>query len=311
MKKRFIAQKEHPRLDRFLTEHLPNLSRTQVVRLIQNGHVQLNGRPVNKKNTLVQPGDWAELELVEQDKQESCRPPKRQLNKLFEDEYMLIIDKPCGISVHPGAGEKEETIYDIFRYYFPQIEEIKDTERGGIVHRLDKETSGILLLAKDIRTMRRLQKQFKRREVKKTYLALVSGHVRYRNGTIDEPIARSTRNRTKFRVVTESHGPKEMERAREAITEFSVLWQYHDFAYVKIFPLTGRTHQIRVHFSYFGNPVLGDSIYGKGRTFDRLALHAYSIQFYHPITGNMIYSNSPFPEIFRSYLASQLKTSIK
>ena len=305
MRKRFTAQNEYPRLDHFLAEKLPAMSRTQLVRLIQDGHVKLNDRTVDKKNTHILAGDTAELELPEPEKESQTYQPSMQLDILYEDEYLVIIDKPYGISVHPGAGEKEETIFDMFRYYYPQVEEIRNTDRAGIVHRLDKDTSGILLLAKDYHTMNRMQKQFKRREVRKAYLALVSGQVRYRNGTIDAPIARSPRNRTKFRVVMDNRGSIGREKVREAVTEFSVLRQFRDFAYVKVFPLTGRTHQIRVHLSYFGNPVLGDGVYGKAHTFERLALHAYSIEFYHPHTGNLISAYSPFPKIFRQYLADQ------
>ncbi len=300
--KRFKVQKEYPRLDIFLTEQLPGLSRTQVGKLIKDGRVKLDNRPVDKKHVRLQEGDVVDLELPEPEPEEKQYRPTFELTKLFEDDYLLIIDKPSGVSMHPGAGEQEETILDVFRYYYPQVEEMKDTDRPGIVHRLDKETSGVLLLAKDIVTMRRLQKQFKRRVVKKTYLALVQGRVRYKNGTIDAPIARSPRHRTRFKAVVPGDRAKELEKAREAITEFTVLRQYGDFAYIRVFPHTGRTHQVRVHMAYFGNPVLGDRLYGKGHTFERLALHAYSIEFSHPVSGNVIYSYSVFPEVFRDFL---------
>jgi 23S rRNA pseudouridine1911/1915/1917 synthase len=234
--------------------------------------------------------------------------PSIELKKLFEDDYLLIVDKPCGISVHPGSGDRVETLLDIFRFHYPRVEEMEDTERPGIVHRLDKDTSGALLLAKDIITMKRLQKQFKRMEVKKTYLALVHGHMRYRNGTIDAPIARSPRNRTRFKVIDHPDAA-DMGNSREAVTEFSVIRQYRDFSLVKVFPLTGRTHQIRVHLSYYGNPVLGDRVYGKGHSLKRLALHAYSLEFRHPMTGNVISSYSVFPGVFRNFLR-QASTSV-
>jgi 23S rRNA pseudouridine1911/1915/1917 synthase len=302
MKKRFKAQKAYSRLDHFLSETLENISRSRVVKLIEEGHIKVNNQPVSKKNIHIRVGDIIDLEMPEPGSGDYRYQPSIELNKLFEDEYLLIIDKPGGISVHPGSGEHGETILDIFRFYYPRVEEMKEPERPGIVHRLDKDTSGVLLLAKDLLTMKRLQKQFKRREVKKTYLALVHGRVRYRNGTIDAGIYRDPRHRTRFKAVRPGEQPGGRVIVREAVTEFSVIRQYRDFAFLKVFPLTGRTHQVRVHLSFYGNPILGDPVYGKGHTFERLALHAYSLEFTHPITGNLIYSYSVFPEVFRNFL---------
>jgi len=296
--KRFKAKKAYPRLDHFLNESLTDMSRSRVVQLIKEGHIKLNGQPVSKKNIRLREGDVVDVELVEHEKEKRKEYfPTFELKKLFEDDYLLIIDKPCGVPVHPGSGTHRDTILDVFRFHYPQIDEIPDTERPGIVHRLDKDTSGVLILAKDNIAVKRLQKKFKRREVKKTYLALVSGHPRYRNGTIDVPIARSLRNRTRYRAVE-----VDAANAREAVTQFSVIREYSDFSLVKIFPLTGRTHQIRVHLSYYRNPILGDTVYGKRGTFERLALHAYSLEFFHPITGQLIMSYSPFPLVFRNFL---------
>ena len=305
MKKRFKAQKAYSRLDHFLSDSLKNTSRSRVARLIQDGHVKLNNQLVSKKNIHVRVGDILDLELAEPEPKDHQYQPSIELKKLFEDDYLLIIEKPRGISVHPGSGEHGETILDIFRYYYPRVEEMKESERPGIVHRLDKDTSGVLLLAKDIITMKRLQKQFKRREVKKTYLALVHGRVRYRNGTIDAPLIRDPRHRTRFKALRPGESSEDIASVREAITEFSVIRQYRDFAFLRVFPLTGRTHQIRVHLSFFGNPILGDPVYGKGHTFERLALHAYCLEFTHPITGNLIYSYSVIPEVFRNFLCQK------
>ncbi len=245
-----------------------------------------------------------DIELPQPEKKEYT--PSFELKKLFEDQYILIINKPAGISVHKGAGGQQETLLDVFGFHYPRIKEIEDTDRPGIVHRLDKATSGILILAKDRISMNRLQKQFKRREVKKTYLALVSGRMRYRSGTIDAPIVRSTRNRTRYIVTNWDH--ELAEKAREAITEYFVIREYHDFSFVRLMPRTGRTHQLRVHLSHYNNPILGDRVYGKGAktTFERLALHAYGIEFYHPITGHLIMSYSPFPSIFREFLKREM-----
>jgi 23S rRNA pseudouridine1911/1915/1917 synthase len=295
--KRFKAKEAYSRLDLFLTESLGNMSRSQVARLIKENHVKLNDKPITRKNSEIRVGDVIDVELEEASA--LAYRPSIELVRLFEDDNLLIIDKPCGVAVHPGSGEHRETILDVFRFYYPRIGEIEDTERPGIVHRLDKDTSGVLILAKDTVSMRRLQKQFKRRKVRKTYLALVSGELRYRNGVIDAPIGRSLRDRTRFKVVDVDD-----TRGREAITEFSVIRYYpgRNFSFIRVFPHTGRTHQVRVHLSYYGNPILGDPIYGKAHTFERLALHAYGIEFLHPITANVIRSYSVLPDIFRLFL---------
>jgi 23S rRNA pseudouridine1911/1915/1917 synthase len=166
------------------------------------------------------------------------------------------------------------------------------------VHRLDKGTSGVLILAKDGTTMKKLQKQFKRREVKKTYLALVSGRMRQRSGTMDAPIKRSHRDRRKFIAVPD----RESEKVREAITDYFVIREFPGFSFVRLSPHSGRTHQLRVHLTAQGCPVLGDTLYGRRENFERLALHAYSIEFRHPLTGNLITADSLLPRIFRDFL---------
>ncbi|MCP4215054.1 MAG: RluA family pseudouridine synthase [bacterium] len=299
--KRFIAKKYYNRLDHFLNECLEDMSRTQIARLIKDGRVKMNDRAA-KKNNEVMEGEAVDMTFPVEEKIEY--KPTFQLKKLFEDEYIIVIDKPIGVSVHMGAGKWQETILDVFTYYYPQVREIEDQERPGIVHRLDKDTSGVMILAKDIRSQRRLQKQFKRREVSKTYLALASGRMRYRNGTIDEPLIRSPNNRTRF--VTTNWDNEAAEHAREAVTDYSVIKEYDGFSYVKLMPRTGRTHQLRVHLSHMGAPILGDRVYGKVETFERLALHAYSIEFVHPITDQIIKAYSPFPTVFRNVLKSGL-----
>jgi len=309
--KRFVAKKSFSRIDHFLHDCLPQMSRSRVVKLLTDSHVKLNGNTISKKNITIVPNDVLELELPET-VEASPYIPSRNFDdfKLYEDQYMLIINKPAGISVHPGSGTREDTILDMFRFHYPQVNDITvdadEDQRPGIVHRLDKDTSGVMLLAKDFITMRRLQKQFKRKEVNKVYMALVQGHVRYQNGVIDAPLARHPRNRTKYCVV--EAGTKSRTIAREAVTKYSVVRQFDDFAFIKVFPQTGRTHQIRVHLAHLGNSVLGDVVYGKRKSFKRLALHAYAIAFYHPVTDQAIAAYSPFPEVFRNYLKAQYQS---
>lgn len=301
---KLTASEDYPRIDLFIAEHLEEISRSQVEKLIRSGNVKLNHVVVTRKNERISEGDTVELSLPETPAPNQAPPvtEPQTLDILYEDDYLLIIDKPNGISVHPGAGERQNTILDIFRSLYPQIDDIPDTDRPGIVHRLDKETSGVLVLAKDEITMKRMQKKFKRREVEKTYLALVQGKLRYMNGTIDVPLARNPRNRKKYMAVTYAH----YENAREAMTDFSLIKEFDDFSFVRLQPHTGRTHQLRVHMAHFGNPVLGDQVYGKSTGFRRLALHAHRIEFEHPWTGEIVIARSPFPEVFRRYMKAKL-----
>lgn len=302
------AQKPCPRIDRFLSTELPDLSRSQIEKLIEERRVWLNQKPVTKKSTEIAALDFVEIEIPEtfQDSQRAQQPgviPTEQLVKLFEDDHLLVINKPSGIAVHPGAGPRRETILDRFRHQYPQIEEIKSSDRPGIVHRLDQGTSGVLVLAKDEITQKRMQKKFKKRNIKKTYLALVYGKMRQRNGLIDAPIIRHPRQRKKFTVPLRPS----QDRVRDAITEFSVLLEFTDTSYLRLRPATGRTHQLRVHLSHVHHPILGDSLYGKKDRFERLALHASSISFDHPLSGNYLTINAPPPTLFRRYIQAELK----
>jgi 23S rRNA pseudouridine1911/1915/1917 synthase len=276
------------------------MSRSQIEKLIKNGKVSLNGIIQLRKNREVFPDDRVTVEI--ETPKETVYIPSRSLAKLFEDEWLLVIDKPAGLVVHPGAGEKQETVLDIFRYYYPQINAMSDQERPGIVHRLDKDTSGILILAKTEEAQEKMQELFQEREMRKTYLALVKGQMRFRNGTIDLPLARSLKIRARFEVPKEDRHDQ-----REAVTDFSVIRAFEQFTYVRLMPHTGRTHQLRVHLTHFGNPVLGDILYGnrKNPGFPRLALHAYQIEFIHPFTGNGIRVTSPLPVDLRRYIAEQ------
>jgi 23S rRNA pseudouridine1911/1915/1917 synthase len=274
------------------------MSRSQIEKLIKNRQVSLNGTILLRKNREVFPDDRVTVEI--ETPEETAYFPSRSLAKLFEDEWLLVIDKPAGLVVHPGAGEKQETVLDIFRYNYPQINAMSDQERPGIVHRLDKDTSGILILAKTEEAQQKMQDLFQEREMQKTYLALVKGHMRFRNGTIDLPLARSLKNRARFEVPKEDRHDQ-----REAITDFSVIRAFDKFTYVRLMPHTGRTHQLRVHLAHFGNPVLGDTLYGS-RTqpgFSRLALHAYSIEFTHPFTMNHMSICCPLPVDLRRFMA--------
>ncbi|TFG78559.1 MAG: RluA family pseudouridine synthase [Chrysiogenales bacterium] len=308
MKKKltFSVKEYWERIDHYLTAVLQSLSRSRIEKLIKNRQVTLNGAVLLRKSQDIFPGDRIVVEIVSQE--QSVYSPSRPLQKLFEDEWLLVIDKPSGLTVHPGAGEKQETVLDIFRFHYPQISAMADQERPGIVHRLDKDTSGVLILAKSEEALERMQELFQEREMQKTYLALVKGRLRFLNGTIDLPLGRSLKHRARFEVVGEDR-----EDRRDAVTDFSVIRAFENFSYVRLMPHTGRTHQLRVHLAHFGNPVLGDILYGNRKQLElpRLGLHAYSIEFTHPFTGNGIRVTSPLPTDLRRYLTENFVASEK
>lgn len=298
----FSAEKYYHRLDHFLMDQdIPgDMSRSKMEKFIKGGDVTVNGEVVKKKNSEIKEGDTIALVLPDEEEPEEYTP-SMELEKLYEDEWYLIINKPIGISVHPGAGKREETILDIFKYYYPEVEKFEDKERPGIVHRLDKDTSGILILAKTPKAQRKMQQLFKRRIVYKYYYALVEGHVKIPVGVIDEPIVRNPNNRRKFKVETNPFA-EELD-LKDAITEYSCMGKVDNASLMLIRIHTGRTHQIRVHFSHIGHPVLGDSLYGKAETFPRMALHATCLAFEHPYTGNLMAIRSYLPreisQVFR------------
>jgi 23S rRNA pseudouridine1911/1915/1917 synthase len=293
----FKVRERCPRIDLYLAAVMDSMSRSRIEKLIQNGQVSLNGVVSLRKNRELCPDDRVTVEI--DTPEETAYVPSQALVKLFEDEWLLVIDKPAGLVVHPGAGEKQETVLDLFRFYYPQINEMADQERPGIVHRLDKDTSGILILAKTGEAQAKMQELFQEREMQKTYLALVRGQMRFRNGTIDLPLARSLKNRARFEVPREERADQ-----REAVTDFSVIRAFEKFTFVRLMPHTGRTHQLRVHLAHFGNPVLGDSLYGnrKDPGFQRLALHAFRIEFIHPFSGEPVRVTSPLPADLRRFM---------
>ncbi|MEN8152636.1 MAG: RluA family pseudouridine synthase [Acidobacteriota bacterium] len=301
-KKIFNADKDFKRLDHFINHHLKEFSRSEIEKLIKDGYIKIDNKTVSKKSRKVNENDIVEL-LIPDKTEVRDIIPGLQFEKLYEDEHLLIINKPPGISVHPGAGERKETILDNFIYQYPEIKNISVSDRPGIVHRLDKGTSGVLILAKNEQSLTRLQKQFKKREIKKEYIALVDSKVRFKNGSVNLSLTRSRKDRRKFIAV---EGNKILD-AREALTNYSLRYQFMKSAYLKVSPETGRTHQIRVHLSHIGNPVLGDELYGKSSSFPRLALHAFSITFSHPEFKQIITAKSPIPFEFIEYMKNEIK----
>ena len=293
------------RLDRCLAALFPHLSRSRIERGIIARNVFLNGQPGLRKSRTVKAGDHLELDLPDS----LDKPPEssKTLRLLYRDEHLLVIDKPVGISVHPGAGERRETIMDILLREYPQVAAMSaDSERPGIVHRLDRDTSGVLILALHRRSMRRLMRQFNERLIHKSYLGLVAGIPRIPAGIIDLPLMRSRRDRRRITVARRPDEPG----VRAAETRYELLLRLGDCALVRLDPHTGRTHQLRVHMRQHGTPILGDEWYGRGRgpAFPRLALHAHQIRFQHPDTGFPMIAVSPMPGEFSAFIRSRLKS---
>ncbi len=300
-KTKFKAKEYHKRLDVFLTSSITELSRSEISKIISNGKVLINDEIIVKKNHPVEKNDLIEIIIAEKQEFSIDYTPTVELVKLYEDDNMLIIDKPAGITVHPGSGIRKETILDIFMYYYPEIKNIPNSDRPGIVHRLDKDTTGILLLAKNQNTMALLQQDFKNRNIHKTYTAIIHGKPRFINGTIDLPIDRSKKNKTKFTV-------SEDEGARTAVTDYKLLNNYNKFSILELYPQTGRTHQLRVHMAHQKTPIVGDKTYGKRDNDAHMYLHASKINFTHPITGEELLIRCELPKHFQEKI-SNLKTN--
>ncbi|MDD4050989.1 MAG: RluA family pseudouridine synthase [candidate division Zixibacteria bacterium] len=297
---------ESERLDRYLTALSElELSRSQIQRLIDDGLVLVDGQAETKNHRLR--GGEKIVITIPPPEEPNVAPENIPLNIVYEDEYLAVIDKPYGLVVHPAPGNPEHTLVNALLYHLKQVAPDETGLRPGIIHRLDKNTSGLLMVAKDEVTARKLREQLAAREVTKIYRAVVCGHMPEAEGTIDLPVGRSLRDRTKM-TVTKLH-------SREAITRYTVITSYRLLELVDVQLVTGRTHQIRVHFTHLNHPVFGDPEYG-GRLrwlrgidparrnearklldlIDRQALHARSLTFVHPATGREMTFTSELPD---------------
>jgi 23S rRNA pseudouridine1911/1915/1917 synthase len=245
---------EKCRLDIYLADKFPQHSRSRIQKWIAAGAVTVNGRSVTKAGLMLEMNDEIQLEVPEPEPT-TILPEPIQLEVIYEDANLLVINKPAGIVVHPGAGHLTGTIVNAALAHAPEMEGIGGEGRPGIVHRLDKDTSGLLLLAKNDPTHRYLQDQFRDRLIHKTYLALVDGAPPSPEGIIQAAIARDPSHRKRMAVVPEGRG-------REAVSRYRILKSFPHHTYVEVNPQTGRTHQIRLHLSFIGCPVVGDTVYG-------------------------------------------------
>ena len=275
------------RLDQFLAKRLPEYSRSRLQQLIRTGFVRLNEQTTRPRQ-IVRIGDKINLTEPPLEKIETL-PEAIPLNVLFEDEDLIIINKPAGLTVHPGAGQHEHTLVNALLSHCRTLSGIGGKERPGIVHRLDKETSGCLVVAKNDIAHRALSKQFAARTVEKIYLALVAGKLRKAAGIIDEKIARHPVHRQRMQVTS--------LRGRTATTEYRAIRASDQATLVECRLHSGRTHQIRVHLHHLGHPVLGDKIYAPrfAKNFPRQMLHAWRLGFRHPRTSEWKIFEAPLP----------------
>ncbi len=273
------------RLDQYLARVIPETSRSQIQRLLREGHVRLNGQKPKAARRIV-PGDRLQIEIPEPTPLE-LKPESIPLRILYEDKWFLIVDKPAGLVVHPAAGHFSGTLVNALLGHGAKLSSVAGSFKPGIVHRLDKDTSGLMVVAKDDRTHRHLSRQFASRQVRRVYLTIVQGVVRQDEGTIEAPIGRHPVHRQKMAVRSDA--------GREAVTRYRVLKRFARATFLELLPQTGRTHQLRVHLAHIGHPILGDLRYGAAGGLSRQALHAHCLGFIHPAQGKQVEFTSPFP----------------
>ena len=274
------------RLDKYVCAQHPELSRTRVQKLIAAGNITVNGQPA-KPGQRLSPGDKIELNVPPTPPQE-LKPEAMPLEILYEDDDLLVVDKPAGLTVHPAPGHPAHTLVNAILAHFPHLADMGDSLRPGVVHRLDKDTSGVMLVAKNSAAQADLARQFKSHSVTKAYLALVKGRLEPENGIIEADIGRDPRHRKRMAVVAEG---------REARTEYRVVKYIGGYTLLEIMPETGRTHQIRVHLAAIGFPVVGDKVYGvKSKYLARQFLHACRLGFKLPSTGQYVEFESALPK---------------
>lgn len=298
------AEGKGVRLDAFLAED-PALSRSAAARLIEDGAVLVNGR-TERRSYLLREGDVVAVTLPEPVADEAL-PEDIPLSVVYEDEDIIVIDKPKGMVVHPAPGNLTGTLVNaLLHHCHGSLSGIGGVERPGIVHRIDKETSGLLVAAKNDAAHRALAAALEVHDVRREYRALVTGGFSTDEGTVDLPIGRHPVDRKRMAVLREGQG-----RSREAITHYRVLERFGGITYLALELETGRTHQIRVHMSHLSHPLLGDTVYGGGRTpFERRhaallegqCLHAAALTLPHPRTGEILRFESPLPEEFARLL---------
>lgn len=293
----YYEEDEAERLDKFLVSALPDYSRSRLQNLIKEGLVLVDGAPARKGGQILERPAVVEISLPAQE-DDVLRPEKIPLDIVYEDENLLVVNKPAGMVVHPAAGHDTGTLVHAVLAHAPELEGVGGEKRPGVVHRLDKDTSGLILLAKNDRSYRFLQKQFRLRRVEKTYLTLVDGKPPTPTGRVEAPIGRDVRQRKRMAIVSHQKG-------REAISEYLTLEVFPKHIYLQVHPVTGRTHQIRLHMAFMGCPVVGDTTYGRRRAtipIKRQFLHAARLTILLPGEQDARTFEAPLPQDLASVL---------
>lgn len=291
-----IVKTGNIRIDKVLAEECADLTRSYLQKLIVDGKVLVNGKSV-KSNYKTNTGDEVKL-IIPEPELLDAKPQDIELAIMYEDEDLIVVNKPQGMVVHPAAGNFDGTLVNALLYHTGgNLSEINGVIRPGIVHRIDKDTSGILVVAKNNASHLALSKQIKDHSMTRKYIAIVHGNIKNDTGTIDAPIGRSKTDRKKMTVTS--------EHSRNAVTHFRVLERFGNYTFAEFRLETGRTHQIRVHTKYMGNPVLGDPVYGPAKNefgIKGQMLHAKVLGFLHPSTGEYLEFETELPERFRNIL---------
>lgn len=284
------------RLDVYLCEELSELTRSRIQKLIAEGSIAVNGAAA-KANLKLKPGDRIEV-VVPQPKEVEITPEEIPLDIVYEDDHMLVVNKPQGMVVHPAAGNFSGTLVNaLMAYCGDSLSGINGEIRPGILHRIDKDTSGLLLVAKDDAAHLGLSQQIKEHSLTREYLALVHGRIKEDSGTIDAPIGRDEKNRKKM-TITEKN-------SRNAVTHFFVEERFDKYTFVRCRLETGRTHQIRVHMSKGGHPIVGDPVYGRKKEEFKLhgqLLHAWKVGYIHPVSGEYMEFSRDLPDYFKQVI---------
>lgn len=287
------AQSNQLRLDIYLTKKLPEApSRTFIQKLITSGHVLVNKKST-KAHEKVYEDDEVSVEIP-LPRDDGIPPEDFPLDIFYEDEDILVVNKPSGLLVHPtNAVNVHGTLVNALLHHCRKLSALNEETRPGIVHRLDRETSGLMVVAKDHKAHAQLARQFEQHRVKKRYLALVEGEIEFEEGIIDAALGRHPRYYDRKKVSFEA-------QAKESTTMYRVLKRKEGRTLVALYPKTGRTHQLRVHMAHLGHPILGDAKYGRKNSFSRLALHAQSLGFFHPRSGGYVEFSTRIPKEFLS-----------
>ena len=296
------AEESGQRLDKYLAGEMTNLSRSRIKELVQAGEVLVNGKK-SKVSYKVQKGDLIQVTVL------PLEPLKLEVENIpldivYEDEDVIVVNKPQGMVVHPAAGHPSHTLVNALLYHTRDLADSPEGFRPGIVHRIDKDTSGLLMVAKNAAARESLEKQLAAKSNKRQYLAIVHGNFAEEEGTIDAPIGRNPKDRKQMAVV---------EKGKSAVTHFKVLEQYQGYSLVECQLETGRTHQIRVHMAYIGHPLAGDPLYGPRKTLPGHGqfLHAKTLGFEQPSTGEWLEFSVQPPEIFQQTVADLRKKRVK